>query len=29
MEEDVKINNESDDLINQTIEMFGDLVEVE
>ena len=28
-EEDVKINNESDDLINQTIEMFGDLVEVE
>ena len=29
LEEDVKINNESDDLINQTIEMFGDLVEVE
>ena len=28
-QEDVKINNESDDLINQTIEMFGDLVEVE
>ncbi len=28
-EEDVKINNEFDDLINQTIEMFGDLVEVE
>lgn len=27
-QEDVKINNESDDLINQTIEMFGDLVEV-
>ena len=29
LEEDVKINNESDDLINQAIEMFGDLVEVE
>ena len=29
LEEDDKINNESDDLINQTIEMFGDLVEVE
>ena len=29
LEEDVKINNESDDLINKTIEMFGDLVEVE
>ena len=27
--EDDKINSESDDLINKTIEMFGDLVEVE
>lgn len=29
LKEDDKINNESDDLINKTIEMFGDLVEVE
>ncbi len=29
LKEDDKISNESDDLINKTIEMFGDLVEVE
>ena len=29
LKEDDKINSESDDLINKTIEMFGDLVEVE